>query len=71
MFQERDGEDKRVFYRTAMEFIRHLEAEHGTRSLEQVVDDAKEGKAFEDNLRTRLGGTCLGLYGNWLAHLRG
>ena len=71
MFQERDGEDKRVFYQPAAEFVRHLEAEHGPRAMKQVVDDAREGTAFEDSLRARMGGTCLDLYGNWLGHLRG
>ena len=71
VFEERDSEDKRVFYRTAAEFVRRLEAEHGSRVLGQVLDDAKAGTVFENSMRVRMGGTCLDLYGGWLGHLRG
>ena len=71
VFEERDGEDKRVFYRTAAGFVRLFKAEHGSRVLRQVMDDPKEGRAFKDSLRLRMGGTCLGLYGDWPGHLRG
>ena len=71
VFEERDGEDKRVFHQPAAEFVRRLEAEHGGRVLRQVMDDPREGRAFEDSLRLRMGGTCLGLYGDWPGHPRG
>ena len=54
-----------VFYGTAWEFIRSLEATHGIQALKSLLDDVREGKDFEHGLRLRLGGTCEELYQEW------
>ena len=58
-----------LFYRTSWEFIRSLEASHGIQSLNVIVEDIGDGKAFEDSLRDRLGDTCSGLYREWYQSL--
>ena len=64
-----------LFYFTAMEFVRFLEARHGRDTLNAVVGDVASGGAiwdvgsvqvFDDSLRDRLGGACTDLYGDWV-----
>ncbi len=62
----RNGFEFRLFYRTALEFTRSLEAKHGRDSLLGVVDDVQGGIPFEKSLQDRFGATCVELYGNWL-----
>lgn len=54
-----------LFYATSWEFIRSLEASHGIQSINAIVEDVGDGRAFEDSLRDRLGGTCSELYREW------
>ena len=54
-----------LFYGTAGEFIRSLEAGHGIHALKSLLDDVREGEDFEHSLRVRLGGTCEELYREW------
>ena len=54
-----------LIYSTSWEFIRSLEAGHGIRNLNAVVEDVGAGKDFEDSLRDRFGGTCHELYTAW------
>ncbi len=64
-FSERDKADKSIFYRTSHEFIRSLESRHGLQNLNLIVEDVRTGKAFNESMKTRLGGTCTELYGQW------
>ena len=65
-FEPRDNADEiALFYGTAYEFIRSLEAEHGIKHLNAIVNDIEAGMGFDDSLRDRLGGTCSELYGEW------
>ena len=68
-------DDVALFYVTAMEFVRFLEASHGREALNAVVGDIGSGGAirdagsvgvFESSLRERLEGTCAELYGRWI-----
>ena len=54
-----------LFYGTAWEFIRSLEARHGIQALKSLLDDVREGKGLERSMRERLGGTCEELYSEW------
>ena len=54
-----------LFYMTSLEFIRSLESRHGIRNLNAILEDVGGGKAFEDSLSDRIGGTCDELYREW------
>ena len=54
-----------LFYGTSHELIRSLEAKHGIKHLNAIVDDVEAGIGFDDSLRDRLGGTCSELYSEW------
>ncbi len=60
-----DQDEIALFYGTSYEFIRSLEAKHGLKHLNAIVDDVESGMSFDDSLRKRLGGTCNELYGEW------
>ena len=60
-----DEGQQKVFYDTAMEFVRFLESGHGLDTLNLISDDVRTGTTFDKSMRTRLGGTCLDLYSNW------
>ena len=62
-----DGEERRLFYTTSLEFVKSLEAESHIDNLNQVVEDVRTGETFEESLRRRIGGTCGELYGEWKA----
>ena len=57
--------DIRRLYSTSWEFIRSLEAGYGIQSLNEVVDDVRFGKSFNDSLLDRFGGPCGELYAAW------
>ena len=54
-----------LFYDTAWEFARSLEASHGRNALNTVVAEVAYGRAFEDSLQTHFSGTCTRLYADW------
>ena len=54
-----------LFYATAWEFARSLEARHGRDALNAVVSEVASGRTFEDSLQTHLSGACTSLYGDW------
>ncbi len=54
-----------LFYATAGEFVHSLATGHGSDTLNAIVEDIGAGVAFEDSLRSFLGGTCIGLYSEW------
>ena len=57
--------DIRLLYSTSWEFIRSLEAGYGIQSLNEVVDDVRSGKSFNDSLLDRFAGSCGELYAVW------
>ena len=62
-FEPNDHPDEvALFYGTSYEFIRSLEAKHGIKQLNVIVDDIEVGIGFEESLHDRLGGTCGELY---------
>ena len=58
--------EMKLFYRTAPEFVRWLRYDHGEDALSALMEDVRQGVAFEDSLRDHLGGTCVELYRSWL-----
>ena len=58
-----------LLYGTSWEFIRSLETGHDIQRLNAVIGDIQAGKDFEDSLRDRMGGTCVGLYEEWSQHI--
>ena len=59
--------EKKLFYRTSMEFVRTLESQHGRDKLIGVIQAVQEGETFEESLHEQLGGSCDELYERWLA----
>ena len=55
----------KLLYGTSWEFIRSLQAGYGIQSLNEVVDDVRSGKSFNDSLLDRFGGSCGELYAAW------
>ena len=60
-------EEKKLFYRTSMEFVRTLESQHGRDKLIAVIQGVQDGEPFEQSLHNHLGGPCDELYERWLA----
>lgn len=63
------GADIELFYQTALEFVRSLEASHGRRTLNATIEDVSEGDPFDHSLKDRLGGVCPDLYAEWTESL--
>ena len=59
--------EKKLFYRTSMEFVRTLESQHGRDKLIAVIQGVQDGEPFEQSLHNNLGGPCDELYEKWLA----
>ena len=59
--------EKKLFYRTTMEFVRTLESQHGRDNLIAVIQAVQEGETFEESLHDHFGGTCGELYERWLS----
>ena len=60
-------EEKKLFYRTSMEFVRTLESQHGRDKLIAVIQGVQDGEPFEQSLYKHVGGPCDELYEKWLA----
>ena len=57
--------DIRLLYSASWELIRSLEAGYGIQRLNEVVEDVRSGKSFNDSLLDRFGGSCIDLYAAW------
>ena len=60
-----DRKEQALFYSSALELVRSLEARNGMETINLVVEDVRKGGEFEGSIRSRLGGTCKELYGKW------
>ena len=61
----RNGLDRALLYETSREFVKSLEARHGIKALNLVVDDVRAGVTFDEGMEKRLGGSCEDLYMRW------
>ena len=64
-FHPRDAHEQSVFYRTSLEFIRHLDARHGLENVNLLVDDVRLGQKFEYSMPERIGARCEEAYDAW------
>ncbi len=62
---EGSGTEIDIFYQTALEFARSLEATYGNHALSAIIEDVSNGATFDDSLEHRLGGVCMELYTEW------
>ena len=60
------SDEQKKFYMTATEFVRFLESKHGSGSLNHVIQEIQDGKAFEETIWRKFDGTCNELYAKWL-----